>query len=134
MHLQIDPGTAAGQPVPGPAPREARFSHRLGEVAAPPARGGGGRGAGRGRGGEGGGGGRGRGGLAGGGRVPQAQGPSGESPPRAAGPRGAHTKRKLSGAARPLGALLTGVEVGHHRLVLGSDAHAAATCGERSGR
>lgn len=53
--------------------------------------------------------------------------------PRTAGRT--HTKRKLSGGPRPLGsrspgALLTRVEVGHHRLVLGSDPHAAATCGE----
>lgn len=41
----------------------------------------------------------------------------------------------MSEGPRPLGSrgpgpLLTGVEVGHHRLVLGSDPHAAATCGE----
>lgn len=52
------------------------------------------------------------------------------------GRQGEHTqKEKLSEGPRPLGSrgpgpLLTGVKVGHHRLVLGSDPHAAATCGE----
>ena len=55
-----------------------------------------------------------------------------KSCPRPSAPSG----RRPAGqpAGRP-GALLTGVEVGHHRLVLGSDPHAAATCGKsRRGR
>lgn len=58
-------------------------------------------------------------------------------PPRTAGRT--HKKKVVQGlpapaGSRPARALLTGVEVGHGRLVLGSHPHAAATCGEAEHR